>query len=244
MPYHDALARPANDAGEPNGLAALRSEIDRIDDALIALIEQRLSHSLAIAELKQDAETALLCLRPNREREILDRLAGRAGGVPQGAIAAIWRELMALSLQAQQPTALVLHAPAQPVVLTNLVRLRFGCVAPIVVTGSPDEALHRARVTDAVAIVELSPLSGWWLALRDDPKLAIFDALGEADGRVAALAVGRLGAESLPPGTSFPILSEAAMRRRIGEGERMRTLAIAGEMRLCVSRGMRQGESR
>ena len=50
----------------PN-LDALRSEIDRIDDALLELVEQRLAASLAIAARKDADGDRLLKLRPRRE---------------------------------------------------------------------------------------------------------------------------------------------------------------------------------
>ena len=63
--------------------------------------------------------------------------------------------------------------------LIHLVRQRFGSATPILIGESPAETLDRARATDAIAIVELQPLSTWWIALSDDPALRIFDSLGD-----------------------------------------------------------------
>lgn len=230
MPDNDASGRA--ESGSAPALTALRSDIDRIDDALLDLMEQRFSLSRKIAAQKEDA--AGLRLRPRRETEILERLSSRSASLPSDAINAIWRELMGLSLQAQKRTAIVLHAAAQPVLVTNLVRLRFGCAAPIIVSGSPADTLDRARRTDAVAVVELNPLSNWWIELHDDPGLTIFDGLREPGGRISALAIGRLAPEGLPRGIDYPILSEATVRRRVEAGEAIRTLAISGPLRLCV----------
>lgn len=231
MPDNDASGRA--ESGPPPALTALRSDIDRIDDALLDLMERRFALSREIAAQKDDKSG--LRLRPRRETEILERLSSRSENLPSDAINAIWRELMGLSLQAQKRTAIVLHAMAQPVLVTNLVRLRFGCAAPIIISGSPADTLDRARRTDAVAIVELNPLSNWWVELHDDPALTIFDGLREPGGRISALAIGRLAADGLPRGIDYPILSEGTLRRRVEAGEAIRTLAISGALRLCLS---------
>jgi chorismate mutase len=237
MPHPDSLVRADGAAEMRSGLQALRSEINRIDEDLLELMEQRLACSLAIAEHKEDAPTAFLYLRPEREQDVLERIADRAERMPKDAIGIIWRELMALGLQAQKKTELVLHAADQPVLVTSTTRVRFGCAAPILVAGSPGEALERARSREAVAVIELSPLSGWWVDLFDDQSLAIFDSLPDDHGRVAALAIGRVSANSLPKGVTFPIIGEGSLRRRVSEGESIRPLALCGRLRLCISHG-------
>ena len=233
MPNDDALLRA--ESGREAELAALRSEIDRIDDALLALIEQRFALTDGIAAQKQAGST--LCLRPRREVEVLERLTGRSA-LPRDTVAALWRELMGLSVQAQQRTAITLHAPAQPIMLTNLVRQRFGSAAPIIVSERPGEALDRARTSNTIAVVELHPLSQWWIELVDDPTLVIFDGLGTPDDAIAALVIGRIAPDDLLGDISFPILTDAALRRRTDAGEPIRTLAAAGAMRLCLARGV------
>jgi chorismate mutase len=59
-------------------LEALRREIDRIDDSLLDLIEQRLAASDSVAALKQSEGDGRLKLRPAREAAVLTRLVERA----------------------------------------------------------------------------------------------------------------------------------------------------------------------
>src|SRR5207253_2391241 len=80
--------------------------------------------------------------------------------MPAPAIAAIWRELMGANVQAQRATHLVIHCPAQPVLVTDQARLRFGGGAPILAADTPQDALDRARHREAIAVIEFSPLSG------------------------------------------------------------------------------------
>jgi chorismate mutase len=230
MPQPDALARPVARAD----LESLRSAIDSIDDALLDLMEQRLAASSAIAARKSDDWPSLLNLRPEREADILARLAGRARRMPASAIAGIWHELMALNLQAQKTMEIVVHAATQPIAVTAAVRRRFGSVAPILAADDPIEALDRARTRDAVAVIELAPLSNWWVALADDSRLVIFEGLRDAGGAIVALAVGRVAGAGPPRERRFAILGEGSLRQRIAQGEAIRPIAICGHLRLCL----------
>lgn len=223
-------------AVEPTNLKRIRSEIDRIDEALLELMERRLSTSLAVAELKQDHGTGLLLLCPDREQDVIDRLVLRSKLMPEAAINVVWRELMALNLQKQRSTAIALHAGQQPVLVTDLMRRRFGCAAPIIIAGSAEEALACAREREAVAVIELNPLSAWWVELFDDPKLVIFDCLRDND-RVSAVSVGRVGHDILPHNLTFPIIADASLQKRKAAGEKIQPLAICGHLRLCISEG-------
>src|SRR5205085_953172 len=176
-------------------LQILRTEIDRIDTQLLELMETRLDCSAAIAAAKAQDDDAQLRLRPAREQQVIDRLVRRAGSMPAPAITAIWRELMGANLQAQGGVNIVVHCPEQPVLVTDQARLRFGGAAPIVSAGTPQDALDRARHREAIAVIEFSPLSSWWVELFHDEALTIFDCLRDKHGRIAALIVGRVAAQ-------------------------------------------------
>ena len=231
------IAHAEPQAMAPTELDTLRSEIDRIDDELLELMERRLASAAAIARLKTQARPSGLLLRPDRERDVLDRLARRARHIPAAAVRMIWRELMGLSLQAQRRTELVVCAPQRPILVTDRARVRFGCQAPILAAEDPAEALERARTREAIAVIELSPLSSWWTALSGEDGMTIFDCLTDDHGRISALLVGRLphGQEGRLP--LFPIISEGSLRRRMSEGEAIQPLAMSGGLRLCISHG-------
>jgi len=216
-------------------LETLRVEIDRLDDALLGLIEQRLAKAGAIAALKAVEQPSCLRLRPDRERKVLDSLSRRASSLPRPAVQTIWRELMGLSLQAQTRTEIVLCAPHRPILIADGARLRFGCQAPMLVAEDAAEALDRARSNEAVAVIELSPLCDWWVALAASQELTIFDCLQDAEGRVVALLVGRVMPLDHDSGPAYSILTDAALRHRMNEGEPIRPLAISGDLRLCMA---------
>lgn len=217
-------------------LQTLRTEIDRIDAELLALMEERLFCSAAIAAAKTHEDDAALRLRPAREQQVIDRLIRRAGNMPAAAVTAIWRELMGANLQAQKSVHIVIHCPEQPVLVTDQSRLRFGGAAPIVAAGTPQDALDRARHREAIAVIEFSPLSNWWVELFHDEALTIFDCLRDKHGRIVALVVGRVAAQHVTADTSFLVLGDGSVRRRASAGDKVQTLAICGNLRLCVSR--------
>lgn len=182
---------------ENDPLAVLRSEIDRLDDAMLMLVEQRVAAAREIAELKRNEADSRLRLRPAREAAVVDRLVASARTSPEKLVRQVWREIMACCLDLQVHTDLILYAEHRPAALTDAMRRRFGCAGRMVVAHSPSEALDRARREEAVAIIELEAESDWWAELNGDEKLAIFDCLRDDEGEVIALAIGRIAEEDL-----------------------------------------------
>lgn len=226
---HLRAAQAQTDSPTAN-LDAIRDEIDDIDSRLLGLIDMRLDRTRAIARAKPAQDT--LKLRPARERQVVARLRAQARSTPPAAIERLWREIMALGLQVQTPAELVVYAEAQPVAVAGETRTRFGSAAPLYAAASAEEALQRARTREAVAVIELTPLSSWWTALRDDAELTIFDSIADTHGRTLALAVGRIPPEEPKPALS--VIEESELRQRLGRGERIVPLAISGTLRLCL----------
>lgn len=75
-------------------LAPLRQRIDAIDAQVLALLQERARAAMAIGEIKREAGAPVW--RPEREAQVLDRLAVAAADGPLGAeaVRAIWREVM------------------------------------------------------------------------------------------------------------------------------------------------------
>lgn len=178
--------RPAASASDAE-LDSLRAEVDRMDDALLALIERRLTVTAAMTAAKQ--EGPWLLLRPAREAAILRRLEARAPHVPAGLIRRIWRELMRHYLQGQRPMDLLIHS-RDPQGALAAARERFGSIAPARFAGSANEALSAALSEEAVAVVDL----GAWHGARK-PGLEVVERLSARDGRIFAVAVGRIAPE-------------------------------------------------
>lgn len=231
MQHPNIIARPVAPAAD---LDELRWEIDRIDNAILALMDRRIATAHAVAAVKREAHPRWLNLHPGREAAVLDRLSAQAEAMPPESIRAIWRELIGLNLQAQRRMEVVLHAGARPALVAGAARERFGGAAPMVVADCAGEALDRARSREAVAVIELSPLSGWWVALAEAPDLVIFEGLRDSAGALVALCVGRIAPESLPERERYEIVGEGTLRQRAAAGEPIRAVAMSGHLRLCV----------
>ncbi|MDT9599942.1 chorismate mutase [Sphingosinicella rhizophila] len=218
-------------------LESLRSRIDALDEELLALIERRLALSASAATVKEKDATAPLRLRPRREAEILDRLVDHASAAPETLVRRVWRELMAFGLHAQGPIELLIHAPGRNTTVTEHTRARFGSAAAITQVPDVEQCLHAARTREAVAIVELHPLSNWWVELGSEAALRIFDTIGDETGDILALAIGRVSEQDVPPSPLYPIIGMGSLELRRGKGENIRALAAAGHLRLCLSQG-------
>lgn len=74
-------------------LAQQREQIDRIDTALLRLLNERAGCALAIGEIKQRNNQPIFV--PEREHEVLERLAARnPGPLGSGSIKVIYQAIM------------------------------------------------------------------------------------------------------------------------------------------------------
>jgi 3-deoxy-7-phosphoheptulonate synthase len=169
-------------------LDALRAELDRLDDAMLDLIERRLEASGAIAALKDAEGDRRLKVRPRRQSMILERLQTRAGRAAPELVASVWRELMAHCLQAQARTELVLTASDHPELLEAQVRAHFGTAAPLRWAASSAHAIREALAGEAIAILP-HPLP------ESGGDLRVFDVIRSEDGTAVAYALGRVAEE-------------------------------------------------
>jgi chorismate mutase len=160
----------------------LRREIDRIDDGLLDLLEQRVAVVRQIAERKNDRASGRIAFRPAREAAILRRLVARgAGRLPGPSIVAMWRELLAATTRLQTPFVVAAHVPAGQPGTWDLARDHFGCLTPLLRADSPGHALR--LLGDGTAQLAVLPLPDesdlWWRSLvyGKEPGLRIIGRL-------------------------------------------------------------------
>jgi chorismate mutase/prephenate dehydratase len=92
-------------------LDALREEIDRLDEQIVALLNRRARCVQEIGQLKADAGTPVFS--PDREQQILDRIRRLSEGpLPPQSLQAIYRELMSASLALERPLRVACLGPA------------------------------------------------------------------------------------------------------------------------------------
>lgn len=106
-PERNEIAGPAagcrdGAAGGGARLAAIRNEIDAVDDELLRLFNRRAALSREVGRIK--AEASGIIFKPLRERDLLDSLAARnPGALPEPHLRAIWREILSSSRALQRP---------------------------------------------------------------------------------------------------------------------------------------------
>jgi len=131
----------------PNqNLPELRISIDHLDARLVELLSERARVVEAIGQAKRTSDTPAYA--PHRERAVLDRVkALNQGPLPDGAIEAIWRELMSGSFAIEQPMCISFLGP--PGSFSHIAAVRhFG--SSVSIAQAPDiDAVFHAVATGA-----------------------------------------------------------------------------------------------
>jgi chorismate mutase len=192
----DAIApqeAAGDEAATPDGwrdggsrtLAALRAELDRIDDALHDLLIQRAG---VVEQVAQAGKRG--ALRPGREAAIIRRLLARhRGGLPAPTLVRLWRELLAGTTAMQGGFSVAVCAPQADgqdgAAFVHLAREHFGALTPLRTHRSPAQAIGEVSAgSAAVAVLPLpsgteAPRDAWWTALlhKDEPRIHIIGRL-------------------------------------------------------------------
>ncbi|MBC6981734.1 chorismate mutase [Caulobacter sp. 17J80-11] len=198
-------AEPASATTEALSVADLRAEIDRIDDALLELVEQRQALARRVGTAK-GGDDGRLRLKPDREAAVVERLVRKAQPWSKRLVAALWRELMSAGLSTQSEVEVVVWAGADPARRLDAARRRFGSSADYRLVATAQEALDAAEQGGAVAVLAVEPDAPWWTDLPEREDLWIFDALhGPRAAEPTALAVGRVSENALARGQVFRI---------------------------------------
>ena len=175
----DTIAATASAAPETD-LAALRAELDRIDDALHDALMRRAAVVERVAGLRGKVP-----LRPGREAAILRRLVARhAGRLPVQAVIRIWRELLAGTTAMQGPTLVSVCDDGQGAMIP-LAREHFGALTPLHAHRTPAQAIREVSAGSASVAVLPLPAEGesghaaWWTALlhKDERRIHVIARL-------------------------------------------------------------------
>jgi chorismate mutase len=164
------------DGWRSGGLAALRAELDRIDNALHDLLMERAGVVEHVARSGKPA-----AFRPGREASIIRRLVARhRGALPVASVVRVWRELLAGTTAMQGGFSVVVGDTEPGAVLTQLAREHFGALTPLRAYGSAGQAM--ADVTQGNASVAVLPFpsdrESWWISLmHHEPRLHVIGLL-------------------------------------------------------------------
>ena len=190
---------PLDVSPEQMALAALRHEIDVLDDQLLALFERRLALAARVGKAKDAPAGPHVKLRPDREQAVLDRVLAQARPNNHEAVSALWREIVGWGLARQGRMQVRVWSPVEPTRAFDGARLRFGAAADMRADPDPRGALAWAAEGRGVAVLAINGGDPWWTGLRREwAELSVFDGFG---GQApTALAVGRIDPAALPQG--------------------------------------------
>jgi chorismate mutase len=158
-------------------LADLRGEIDRIDEAMHALLIERGEIIDRLIAVKQTQETGS-AFRPAREAEMMRRLVARhRGNLPLDTVEGIWRVIISTFTNVQAPFSVHADLSAGDAAMRDSARFHFGFTAPFVPHLGPASVVE--AVTESKGDIGLVPafaVAGagpWWSALEFDmaPKI-------------------------------------------------------------------------
>jgi chorismate mutase len=173
----EAPPSPPAEDDWPGGLPALRAELDRIDDAIHALLMKR---AKVVEHVARSGKRG--AYRPGREASIIRRLlSSHSGGLPPQALVRIWRELLAGTTAMQGPFGIAVCEPGDGAAFTQIAREHFGALTPLHAYGSAAQAM--ADVSRGAAAVAVLPLpsetdtvrDAWWTGLlqNEQPRMCV-----------------------------------------------------------------------
>jgi len=136
---------------------ALRAQIDRIDDRLLTLLNQRAKLAVQIGQQKHHSQATIYT--PDREKRILQRIgAATPGPLDAGRLRPIFREIIAACLSLEQQLRVACLGPLGTF-SHQAVRAQFGSVAtvvPVESCGAVFDEVEHQRADYGVVPVENS----------------------------------------------------------------------------------------
>jgi chorismate mutase len=217
------LDKPLPATETPDSLGGVRAEIDRIDDAVLDLLQRRMALAATIGSLKTSGQVDALKLRPDREAAVISRLLRHADPANRRLALGVWREIMAAGLARQGALEVLVWGGSDPALVLDAARRRFGSSPTYRVVQTPAEALSAAATNNVIGVLALDSSSAWWTRLAAQYRdLWVFESIDAIPGSSTpqALAVARIDPEALAGGRTFVISAGGDA----GGGERARRL--------------------
>jgi chorismate mutase len=190
-PINAAMSKPA----DKRSLADLRTEIDRIDEDMHALLMKRGEIIDRLIAVKSSQETGS-AFRPAREADMMRRLVKRhAGRLPLDTAESIWRVIISTFTYVQAPFSVHADLSAGDALMRDSARFHFGFTVPFVPHMGASGVV--AAVSESNGDLGLVPALGvagagaWWSALEFDsaPKIIARLPFVERADHPAALPV-------------------------------------------------------
>ena len=227
-------------------LDEIRAEIDRIDDAILALLGERMAAVDAVRAVKAGKTgRPVTAMRPDREAQIIRRLVeARAGQVPAGLVERVWREIIASATHVQVPLAAHVCARGPSAVALDLVHARFGTATPVVTHDSPAAAVRAVATRGAdVAVVTLKSDDQDWVAAlleagADGPRVMACLPFVDCGGGSQALVIGHAPIGATGDDTTVIALLAAQDPPASDSTAALEVIGSSGRWRLAGAKGL------
>jgi chorismate mutase len=158
-------------------LAALRAEIDRIDEAMHALLIERSEIIENLIKVKGTQESGS-AFRPAREVSMMRKLVERHRGIlPLDTVESIWRVIIATFTHVQAPYSVHADLTVGEAAMRDSARFHFGFTVPFLphMGAAPAIAAVAASKGDLAMVpaVSVAGAGAWWSSLEDEkaPKI-------------------------------------------------------------------------
>jgi chorismate mutase len=196
----------ADKAPTDSSLAALRTEIDHIDETMHGLLMQRGEIIDRLIAVKQTQESGS-AFRPAREAEMMRRLVDRHHGIlPLDTAESIWRVIISTFTYVQSPFAIHADLTGNPAAMRDSARFHFGFTVPFVAhMGAAGVVAAVSESRGDLGLVNAEAGGGaWWSALEFDsaPKIIARLPFVDREDHPAALPVfviSRVAADAMVP---------------------------------------------
>lgn len=158
-------------------LAALRAEIDRIDEAMHRLLIERsgIIENLIKVKGTQDSGSAF---RPAREAAMMRRLVERHHGIlPLDTVESIWRVIIATFTHVQAPYAVHAATGSHEAAMRDSARFHFGFTVPLRTHDNAAQVVAAVTASRGdlglVPAMDVAGAGAWWSALEAEtaPKI-------------------------------------------------------------------------
>ncbi|MEO0383489.1 MAG: chorismate mutase [Pseudomonadota bacterium] len=160
----------------PTTLADIRSEIDRIDTAMHALLIERsavIADLIAIKKVQpvqagDDPARRTSAFRPAREASMMREIVERhTGSLPLDTVESIWRVIISTFTYVQAPYDVIYARGGDGLSMRDVARFHFGYTVPVLAVDEPANVLEAVGTRgDALGVIPLSSSGAWWQALE------------------------------------------------------------------------------
>jgi chorismate mutase len=159
---------------QDKNLQFFRAEIDKIDDQIIALLQERLKVVAKVANLKQNNGEKFF-IKSARESDMIKNLIKKAGtNLAPSLIVNIWRKIITNANMHEQPIKVVIHNPKDIHDYKYLIREYYSEIVPINELDSASSIILELEKNNEQIAVFSVPNSfaedeeNWWINLANN----------------------------------------------------------------------------